>query len=505
MSSPNEVLWKPFPGFQERVMACGSMDALIGGAAGPGKTDCIIYFPLRFAHKAWFRGLILRRALDDLQEIEDRLAAVIPRMFPGAKFNSQKRRWNFPAGGWLRYGYCDRYADIEKYMGTQYTYIGWDEVGQVPEERWITKLMHRLRSPDPEGKLHCYFRGSANPGGVGHAWLKGRYVTPTKHGARRITVRDVNPLSNEIITSTRAFIPGLIQDNPIYASDAQYIGRLMGLPEREREALLFGNWDAAGGLAFPELTARTHLIPAIGVIPKHWKLWGGYDWGFAHWGVLVVLAQDEKARILVLDAIWHRRALPDTIANLVAEQWDPASLDIIYAGSDVKNEGGGRSDDTPSVRDKLVKHDWPLGDASTARVAGYQHLLDLISYRGRGPGGADTVPTLYFCNTPGVRRGLEQMKAMVTDPDRPNDVLKVDTDEEGKGGDDFYDALRYGIASHLPPPEQPEVPAKSAWDPAMLAAQAERIRRHTSVVMEPEDRGPLARALDGADNQWEVT
>jgi hypothetical protein len=34
---------------------------------------------------------------------------------------------------------------------------------------------------------------------------------------------------------------------------------------------------------------------------------------------------------------------------------------------------------------------------------------------------------------------------MVHDPHRPEDVLKVDCDDEGNGGDDWYDAFRYGV------------------------------------------------------------
>jgi len=34
---------------------------------------------------------------------------------------------------------------------------------------------------------------------------------------------------------------------------------------------------------------------------------------------------------------------------------------------------------------------------------------------------------------------------MQHDPRRPEDVLKVDCDEEGNGGDDPYDTARYGL------------------------------------------------------------
>lgn len=34
---------------------------------------------------------------------------------------------------------------------------------------------------------------------------------------------------------------------------------------------------------------------------------------------------------------------------------------------------------------------------------------------------------------------------MQHDPHRPEDVLKVDVDEDGNGGDDPYDTVRYGL------------------------------------------------------------
>jgi len=41
----------------------------------------------------------------------------------------------------------------------------------------------------------------------------------------------------------------------------------------------------------------------------------------------------------------------------------------------------------------------------------------------------------------------ETLPAMQPDPNRPEDVLKVDADEDGVGGDDAADALRYLVAT----------------------------------------------------------
>jgi hypothetical protein len=43
---------------------------------------------------------------------------------------------------------------------------------------------------------------------------------------------------------------------------------------------------------------------------------------------------------------------------------------------------------------------------------------------------------------------LETLPALQHDPNRPEDVLKVDADEKGLGGDDAADCLRYLVATN---------------------------------------------------------
>ena len=54
-------------------------------------------------------------------------------------------------------------------------------------------------------------------------------------------------------------------------------------------------------------------------------------------------------------------------------------------------------------------------------------------------------PTLFIHRRCG--RLLECLPALQHDPNRPEDVLKVDADEDGVGGDDTADALRYLVAT----------------------------------------------------------
>ena len=81
-------------------------------------------------------------------------------------------------------------------------------------------------------------------------------------------------------------------------------------------------------------------------------------------------------------------------------------------------------------------------------------------------------------NTPGNLKCIEQLESRVADPDNIEDVLKTDADDFGEGGDDSYDETRYGAMSRYAPATKPPDDAPwSAWDPAVLAAERERLTR----------------------------
>jgi len=54
-------------------------------------------------------------------------------------------------------------------------------------------------------------------------------------------------------------------------------------------------------------------------------------------------------------------------------------------------------------------------------------------------------PTLFMHQRCG--RLIETLPSLQHDPNRPEDVLKVDADEDGIGGDDAADSLRYLVAT----------------------------------------------------------
>jgi hypothetical protein len=114
---------------------------------------------------------------------------------------------------------------------------------------------------------------ASNPGGVGHIFVKERWVNFAKPmEIRRAPEREGG--------MQRCYIPSKLQDNPILTTnDPGYINRLNALPEPFRTAYKDGNWDIFIGQAF-DFSDEYHVIDAI-PIPSNAPLYTTYDWG---WG-----------------------------------------------------------------------------------------------------------------------------------------------------------------------------------------------------------------------------
>ena len=78
--------------------------------------------------------------------------------------------------------------------------------------------------------------------------------------------------------------------------------------------------------------------------------------------------------------------------------------------------------------------------ANTDRINGWAEVLQRL-----GDQGGDVRPRMFIHRR--CARLVECLPALQHDPNRPEDVLKVDVDEDGLGGDDAADALRYLVAT----------------------------------------------------------
>ncbi|HWQ91301.1 MAG TPA: hypothetical protein VN673_06500 [Clostridia bacterium] len=77
--------------------------------------------------------------------------------------------------------------------------------------------------------------------------------------------------------------------------------------------------------------------------------------------------------------------------------------------------------------------------SNTNRVNGWAEIMSRL-----GDPQAGQKPSLFIHQR--CARLIDTIPTLQRDPLRPEDVLKIDADEEGNGGDDAADALRYLLA-----------------------------------------------------------
>ena len=173
-------------------------EVLYGGAAGGGKSyaqllDALIY-ACRYRRS---KQLILRRTFPELERSLIRVSRELyPKEF--ASYNESKHVWRFKNGSLIEFGYCQQESDVTQYQSAEYDTIRFDELTHFTEYMYLY-LFSRLRGANNFPKQ---IKSSTNPGGVGHAWVKERFIDPA-------------PPLTEIKSSegSRIFIPAKVQEN----------------------------------------------------------------------------------------------------------------------------------------------------------------------------------------------------------------------------------------------------------------------------------------------------
>lgn len=303
----NNVVWKPQPK-QLSFLQRPEYECLYGGAAGGGKSDALLAEALRQVDNPDYRGLILRKTYPQLSELVDRSRAIYQAAFPRARYNGTDHAWTFPSGARIFFGSMQHTKDRTNYQGKRYDFIGFDELTHFTWEEYSYMFSRNRPSKREGGKpTRVYMRATANPGGIGHGWVKDRFITAAPPLTTIVEDMTVNGPDGPIsVKRDRIFVPATVFDNKkLMEADPNYIGNLALLPEAERNALLYGDWDTFSGQVFTEWRndpdhyedrTWTHVVAPF-MPPKHWRFWRGFDFGYSKPFSVGWFCADEDGRI----------------------------------------------------------------------------------------------------------------------------------------------------------------------------------------------------------------
>lgn len=189
-----------------------------------------------------------------------------------------KNQIRFANGSVIHLCHCQHDKDVYGYQGAEIHVLMIDELTQ-----WARGMYTFLRSRVRLGalKIPTWLKGlfprcllGANPGGIGHNWVKADFI-------------DIAP-ALEIVAMpsaeggmNRQFIPARLEDNPtMTANDPDYESKLEGIgsPELAR-AMRLGDWDIVAGGFFDDLWMRdVHVVKPF-PLPTSWRLNRSFDWG----------------------------------------------------------------------------------------------------------------------------------------------------------------------------------------------------------------------------------
>jgi phage terminase large subunit len=223
-------------------------------------------------------------------------------------------------------------------------------------------------------------------------------------------------------------------------NNPEYRRVLEGLTGWQKRAWLDGDWDIAAGQFFTTFRRDVHVLEDFDETRAvEWL--AALDYGFAHYTVILLACRDGDGNFFIVDEHAQRLWLPQRHANafyalLGRHNVVSSELKRVVAGADVFS----RQSDGTTIAGQYARLGITLRCGNTDRVNGWAEVLQRL---GDPEGG---VPPSLFIHRRCVRL-LDTLPILQHDPNRPEDVQKVDADEEGVGGDDAADALRYLVAT----------------------------------------------------------
>jgi hypothetical protein len=465
-------VWKPDGLKQEQFLVLPDTikEAIIGGGVQTGKTELLLMYGVarQWHLNGQFKQVYMRRQLNQLRtEVVPRSKNLFGKM-KGWEFNGSYLHWTYkPTGAMIFLAGCEYEDDVHNWDTTEISLFTPDELTSYTEWMYLYIGFERVRSPKGSG-LPAIIRGAAMPGDIGHTWVKKRFIDPAPEGGKIIVGRG---------GVKRFYVHATLADSE--RIDKDYEQSLDALPEAERQAKKFGNWNSYQGQVFNEYREKhypsepdnaLHVIPSFN-IPSWWPRIFIIDWGFAALNYVGYFAISPARRVYFYRQRYWIRTKIENWAPFVKEDIDKELPRVVKVCQSAKQDRGQEHTIHQQIEAALEISVELTVNKAGSRVAGKQLIHEYLRweqkyipkselpiyneelarwiFRNRGEKEyksyllslipqepEDNLPKLQIFEECDLVR--DAIKAAVYDKNNVEDVAEF-------SGDDPYDVLRYGL------------------------------------------------------------
>lgn len=455
------IRWAPHNGPQVEFHKNSSFECLFGGAKGPGKTESLLRESLYQVHIPSYRGILFRRTYPQLGEIIDRSFKYFLGMadangtplrpkYSDKDMHLKLPAWTFPSGAKIAFGSVQYEKDKYNYQGKEFQFQGFDQIEQFTETQYLY-LIAQNRTSDPAVK--CYIRATANPGGVGHAWVKSRFIDKLfdPENPKRVQTRYFQRINDEDIEvertnpkgRSRAFVFSTLFDNPSLSPD--YLKTLYQLPEQDQRAFIGGDWEVFAGQFFKMWRKMYHVIERP--IEPGFRKFISLDYGYGAPSCAIWWQVDYDGNLHAYRELYKEGLTYEALAHRIKEL-TPADEHIDYCVADpaiwgdrIHHKEGFDGEAGAETMQKVWGGWSSLIKADNDRIVGWGRMRILLNPDKEGK----------------VKMSFSSMckNAIRTIPGLIHDEIKVE-DLDSDGEDHAADSSRYAVMSRPVETERPK-------------------------------------------------
>ena len=489
-----EVTFSPL---QHWIMESTADEVFCGSERGASKSYAVSFMLMwRIAHLKDYRAVLFRRRFTELRDTVIPELRLIARIIGEHRFHftegTDPRITCKATGSEIALSAAEKESDAARYQGANKNCMAFDEPQNIPEN--ILKLVSAIvRSP--EGGYRPQFYYMANPLGVGHTWLKKRFVVPARGIAQdgnvhwgqetwnhpltgeAIALKDhwkfevETVVDGEKIVRTREVMLAGTKMNPVLNYRRYHAQMRETLSDTYWEAWGENNWDVMAGQFYPELE---RWLTNTTSVSDYDLIIGSIDPGYRK-TACVWLAIDREGHYRVVDDAGFMDRSHDHIApELLARHpdWNDRTIWIMDPAGDA-NTTSGRST-------RQLYGDYGLHAVTRTARGSRSHGWNLV--RAYGNDGR-----LKILNTCSYTIGSLERLIFDIKKNKSGGIAEISDCEKDHGsedqldGDHWADALRYALEfAQLQGYDEPtleQLRLQRAWNNPLMRPWLEKAQR----------------------------